>query len=227
MAIIRTTAIVQAISGKVGGTTFAQTKNGIVVKTNPQKKRQQNARTLAQRNRYSIQRKRWQNFSQETRDIWNLVARNTPYTNRLGITRTLNGFQLFMKTFLQGRDFAVPAPAPQTFSGKTAPATSLTLSVTSGGAKTIAWTTLASSSAQWIIITAARPGTTAPLTYFRNWRSLGVIAYASSPIDISTEWDETWGDPAPNETVAASIRLWDFDAARLPSPDTTTISTVS
>ena len=97
MALIKLTAIVDNISGKLNGTVFARNKGGHYMrsKSNPT-----NPRTTPQ----SIVRgvlgsisSKWRALTQGQRDAWDGAAPDFPYQNRMGDTKILSGFSLFMK----------------------------------------------------------------------------------------------------------------------------------
>ena len=97
MALIKLTAIIDQISGKLNGTVFARNKGGNYVKglskpTNPQTSHQQTVR-----NRFSYISKEWRNLTEEQRQSWREIARVRPVKNRLGEDRFLSGFQWFQK----------------------------------------------------------------------------------------------------------------------------------
>lgn len=227
MAIIKPSALVQSLSGRIGGATFAQTKYGITLRTNPQKTKKETARAQRQRNRYRQQVNRWNRLSEDDRAAWRISAANLAFPNRLGIHRPISGFNLFMKVFMQGDALFFPPGAPQVFSGTTAPPNVLAFTCVSGGAKQITFSTLTGSPSPWAVVAASRPITQSPVNRFRIWKTLGVFPIVTSPLTITTVWNAAVGDPQPGETVAVKFRLWDFDAARLPSTDTQAVTTAS
>lgn len=97
MALIKLTAIIDQISGKLNGTIFARNKGGNYVKrlsipANPQTQHQQNVR-----NRFSYISKEWRNLTEEQRQSWREIAKVRTVRNRLGEERFLSGFQWFQK----------------------------------------------------------------------------------------------------------------------------------
>lgn len=119
MALIKLTAIIDQISGKLNGTIFARNKGGNYVKglsipANPQTPHQQNVR-----NRFSYISQEWRNLTEEQRQSWREIAKVRPVRNRLGEERFLSGFQWFQKininSTLAGDGFREEPPPLVTF----------------------------------------------------------------------------------------------------------------
>lgn len=118
MALIKLTAIVDNISGKLNGTVFANNKGGHYMRskskpTNPQTPEQSLRRSI-----FASISSSWRELSQGQRNAWDQAAQDFPYTNRLGDTKILSGFSLHQKlntnlTLInQAADLAGP-PSPQ------------------------------------------------------------------------------------------------------------------
>ena len=97
MALIKLTAMVDNISGKLNGTVFARNKGGHYVRsksnpTNPRSAFQMNVRGILA----GIAGK-WRELTQGQRNAWDAAAPDFPYQNKLGDTKVYSGFNLFMK----------------------------------------------------------------------------------------------------------------------------------
>lgn len=97
MALIKLTAFLDNISGKLNGTVFAQNRGGHYVRsksnpTNPRSDAQMNVRGM-----FGMIAALWRGLTQGQRDGWDAVAQDFPYQNRLGDTKTLSGFALHQK----------------------------------------------------------------------------------------------------------------------------------
>lgn len=97
MALIKTTAIVDAISGKIQGTVFARNKGGAYARgrgvvTNPRSEAQMRVRSM-----FGAVSASWRSLSQTQIAGWNALASQTTYQNRLGDTRNYTGKALFQK----------------------------------------------------------------------------------------------------------------------------------
>lgn len=97
MALIKLTAIVDNISGKLNGTVFANNKGGHYMRskskpTNPQTPEQSLRRSI-----FASIASSWRELNQGQRNAWDQAAQDFPYTNRLGDTKILSGFSLHQK----------------------------------------------------------------------------------------------------------------------------------
>lgn len=97
MALIKLTAIVDAISGKLNGTVFSRNKGGAYVRSrgvaiNPSTAAQSLVRAL-----FASISQAWRDLTDEQRQAWRTAAPGYPYQNSLGDTKTLTGKSLFQK----------------------------------------------------------------------------------------------------------------------------------
>lgn len=97
MALIKLTAFLDNISGKLNGTIFARNRGGHYVRsksnpTNPRSVAQMNVRAM-----FGMIAALWRGLTQGQRDGWDAVAQDFPYQNRLGDTKILSGFALHQK----------------------------------------------------------------------------------------------------------------------------------
>lgn len=120
MALIKLTAVVDNISGKLNGSVFARNKGGHYIRsksnpTNPQTEKQNLVRSLL-----SGVSTEWRNLTHEQREAWKGATKDFPYQNKLGDSKIYSGFNLFVKhnQNLQNYDPASPTlispmpPAP-------------------------------------------------------------------------------------------------------------------
>lgn len=100
MAIYRPGSIVGAVSGDVGGVSFANPSGSSVLR----KKRRRTAApspTKARNQAYfQLYVKEWQAMSDAQRTTWRAFAANITRPNRLGVQRSISGFQEFMRVNL-------------------------------------------------------------------------------------------------------------------------------
>lgn len=97
MALIKMTAIVDAISGKIQGTVFARNKGGAYARgrgvvTNPRTPEQMRVRSI-----FATVSSSWRNLSEVQISDWNELADETTYQNRLGDSRKYTGKALYQK----------------------------------------------------------------------------------------------------------------------------------
>ena len=119
MAKIRTSALIADIKGKVGGNIFASNKGGNYVKsykkpTNKNSSSQQKSRMF-----FGNISQYWRRITEEQRQSWRSGAPNFPYIDKLGQTKILSGYQLFIKlnkaTFQAIDNILLKCPIPQSF----------------------------------------------------------------------------------------------------------------
>ena len=100
MAIIRTSPILSAVSGAIGGVVFAKGKRGTVARLRPRHTPRRSAALLHQQALYANIVRAWPALTPQQRDAWRALALDFPATNRLGITSAPSGFQTFLSTNL-------------------------------------------------------------------------------------------------------------------------------
>lgn len=97
MALIKLTAIVDQISGKLNGTVFARNKGGAYMRSKSKPSNPQTTAQMGVRATFGAISSAWRGLSQHLRNAWNEATANFPYQNKLGDTRTLSGFALHQK----------------------------------------------------------------------------------------------------------------------------------
>lgn len=123
MALIKLTAFLDSISGKVNGSVFSRNKGGAYVRgkgvvSNPQSIAQSGVRAV-----FGAISQAWKGLTEIQREAWNAATANFPYQNRLGDTKQLSGFALHQKLNNNlatiGQPFLVSPPQPQEVSAIT------------------------------------------------------------------------------------------------------------
>lgn len=97
MALIKLTAIVDNISGKLNGTVFSRNKGGHYMRS---KSKPTNPRTPAQmavRASFGAISQLWRGLTEAQRAAWQAAAADFPYQNKLGDSKELSGFALHQK----------------------------------------------------------------------------------------------------------------------------------
>lgn len=97
MALIKLTAVVDNISGKLNGSVFARNKGGHYIRsksnpTNPQTEKQNLVRSLL-----AGVSTDWRQLTNSQREAWKGATQDFPYQNKLGDTKIYSGFNLFVK----------------------------------------------------------------------------------------------------------------------------------
>ena len=97
MAVIKLSAFVTRISGKVGGSVFQMTSSGQIVKNNSYSIPQNSPRQTIAQTKIQTVSSRWLTTSPEVKDAWSAAAIDYPYQNKVGEESFYNGYQLFLK----------------------------------------------------------------------------------------------------------------------------------
>lgn len=117
MALIKLTAIVDNISGKLNGTVFAKNKGGHYMRSKSKPTNPRTAQQMAVRGAFGAISSAWRSLPEAARNAWNEIASDFPYINKLGDSKVLSGFALHQKLnrnigLVEGDALQYP-PAPQ------------------------------------------------------------------------------------------------------------------
>ena len=117
MALIKLTAIVDNISGKLNGTVFAKKKGGQYMRSKSKPTNPRTAQQMAVRGAFGAISAAWRSLPEAARNAWNEIASDFPYINKLGDSKVLSGFALHQKlnrnVGIVGADALQYPPAPQ------------------------------------------------------------------------------------------------------------------
>lgn len=97
MAIVRYSGLIDAASGKFGGTVFATSQGRGQIKRLPQRRQETSARGDAARAVWQTCVGAWRDLDSETRLGWNTIAKTWETRNRNGERRALSGRDLFLR----------------------------------------------------------------------------------------------------------------------------------
>lgn len=211
MAIARTSSLIGAISGSVGAVTFANTRQGLVVKQRPQKINQRTDRQLHARAAFLRTVKHWRQLPHTARMQYANVAANTPHTNRLGVTSRLSPFQFFlhkqvMTAFWGYPYWTGPPPAAHVLTVDAS-----TFTFTQGGPFTILLEI--SPILRYAVTKVCRPFSSTPKISPKTFLTLGRYEFTMfESYNIYPEFVGRLGDPQAGESITIQIvissRLW-------------------
>lgn len=214
MALIKLTAVVDAISGKLNGTVFAKNKGGAYMRSrglvsNPNTQFQTAVRSI-----FANIAQAWRELTSAQRSAWNSAVSDYPYQNRLGDTKTLSGFALHQKLNLnlaaidEGQLSAPVAPAEvQGLEDLEA-----TVDVGAGDEITLLTNTGGTINADMKYIVYATPSLSAGVTNLnKEFRQIGVatgsgIGGLQSGYDAKAEYEAKFGVPSEGEVVGFKCR---------------------
>ena len=97
MAKIKPSALIDRFSGKLNGSIFMNTSNGVVLKSNNFTQQPNSVVQSIVRNQIGQVSQIWRSLSSLQRSDWQAQTVNYPYTNNLGIVCYYTGYQLFLK----------------------------------------------------------------------------------------------------------------------------------
>lgn len=100
MGIFTTGPIVGGVSGNIGGINFANPRGSKVVRTARRSSPNQSEAHLLQQSRVARLARAWRSLSALDKDSWTTFANDTTKSNRLGVARSLSGYQTYMQTNL-------------------------------------------------------------------------------------------------------------------------------
>ncbi len=227
MAIVTTGPIVGAISGQVGGQLFKQTRYGTVLCNSPVTTDRKTQSQITQRANYITIKKKWtETLTADHRAAWRACAANITFPNRLGIKRNLSGFQFFMKhNFPFGSLYPV-ALIPPLFPRIEAP-TDLTIDFSESGNLFVDFNFTSPTMTSYIIFYGQRPITNKTLSSYNYMKCFGyeVKVAGAQHINVSTNWDNTFGRPRESEVIA--IEIYTQHVTRMKSFRVRTTGTVS
>lgn len=108
MALIRL-GLGSQVSGSIGGTTFSHNRGGAYIRSRAVPVNVNSPRQVAVRVGLSQTSFSWTNdLTEEERAGWNLYAQNVAWTNTIGESIQLSGFNMFLRTNMARRDAGLP-----------------------------------------------------------------------------------------------------------------------
>lgn len=193
---------------KLNGSVYSKNRAGSYVRTkvtpvNPQTVAQQNVR-----NRLATMSQAWRALAESERQSWIDAAVNFPYTDIFGNSKTLSGFQLFVKLnvnlAITGTAQINSAPTPTEI-----PALAISALAADDSANTVIVTATTPVPAGFSLVIQATPNVTPGRSFVKNqYRQTQVFAAAAAgPFDISAAYVALFGDPVTGMKVSVRAFL--------------------
>jgi len=211
MALITTSAAIARISGSIGAVNFARTRSGPVARQRLRRTRSSSARQLEQRALLANAHAEWLALTDDNRAAWSAAARHHPRPNRLGIPRTLSGWQLFA-SLLSTRGYEVLeqwATPPRI--QKSFPIYNVAIAEAPGPAYNITWDPYTSIPTKSCQLFASRPVSSTRLSHPKYWTFLGIRKPATDPWDVYSIFVDALGVPQSGEVLYFRIRIWTYN----------------
>lgn len=96
MAIFEPGSLIGAISGNVGGASFANRSGSKVVRKPRRPSRTNAERIINQQTLITNIARQWRDLTELERAAWRTAAANRPIPNRLGVSRAISGYQYYV-----------------------------------------------------------------------------------------------------------------------------------
>lgn len=208
MALIKLTAIVDNISGKLNGTVFAKNKGGHYMRSKSMPSNPKTGFQNAVRARFGAIAQLWGALTEAQRDAWRAMASEFPYTNRLGDTKVLSGFALHQKLntnlAIIGQSFVNYPPEPIS-----PPAVvSLVTNVSLGDGEFNITAELAQgvTAVPFTAVIMATPPLRAGVDNFQNQlREIAVVKDIQSGVDVMDEYQARFGLLDRDKKIGISV----------------------
>ncbi len=208
MAIITAGALAGGISGNLGSINFASTSAGFVARTRPAHTNKKTQKQLFRQARYALFVTQWRALSSNNKQSWNTQAAQVPFTNRLGQTFYLSGFQYFMTTRL---DFEFDVTDADPFPLEPihpSPPTSMTADFTEGGPMDITLVLPPGTPILSARLYVSRTMSVHVPASFRSWTYAEALTYTT--LTLERNWNGkilTWvGELRQGEVVGLKIQ---------------------
>ena len=205
MAIFRTSPIIGAISGKLGGMVFVAGKGSPTVRPRPRRSARNSQFQLQATADYVTISQSWKELTTLQKDAWRTSAISFPTKNRLGVSAPISGFQLFVKFHaeLQNRNIISADPPP--VQGTNGIPTSVSATFSAAGDLDVAASPQAGLGAdRWIVYGSI---------YFRNhdarnvrrWITIDVDTGISYTANVRTSWEAHFGAPVEDQRFSIGV----------------------
>ena len=209
MALIKLTAIVDNISGKLNGTVFAKNKGGHYMRSKSKPTNPRTAQQMAVRGAFGAISAAWRSLPEAARNAWNEIASDFPYINKLGDSKVLSGFALHQKLnrnigLVGGAALQYP-PAPEgvgTISEITPDFDVARLRFTGAG--------LSQPGQSNKVVVYATPAISPGVSNFQNrLRQIKVADFddLATAIDFTSDYSSLFGAPVVGQKIGIAVRV--------------------
>ena len=169
MAIIRTGHIIGGISGTLGSEDYVNGRGSTYVRRRPRKTNQHTAQQTKRRGRFATVTQAWQTLTAIDRQAWRKAAQLVTFPNRIGVRRSISGFQFFVQFSLnRSEDNFIWQFGPPDLT-KTQSADNIILTASASGDIEVSFTFSQPTGFFESYIQVARPVSSSPRRHFPNW----------------------------------------------------------
>lgn len=216
MAIIRTGGLIAAISGDLGSTNYAITRYGQVARRKLHRTKKYSKLQLDRRIRLLEVQKAWRDMTDLERHAWNTSAAVYKRNNRLGVSRHMSGWQMFLayNLFWRGtlpRVLLLP-PDPQ----NAAPISNLSLTFTEGGPYTVSFHNSDLGMVRYLYIYGINSISAKPRTHWSFWNYIrDDVITGKTSLNLFPVWNFLLPPPTAGQNVA--VKCVTFRYTQMPS----------
>jgi hypothetical protein len=216
MAILRLGPFAQAVSGSIGGVTFAASGSRTIARRKPQQRKHTSQRALQAKANLNAQLATWTRQTDLIKRSWNRVAGSITWTDRLGTPRRLSGQQLWTKL----RSFDTQFTSKQTFAfpQRSLPAAELTLSASIISIAFTATLSYHGTNSANVLLYGRRTFSTTLKRPTRAWVFLQSITAQPATVFLEEPWLKSFGTLIVDEVIEIKAVL--LEPNRFPSPPT-------
>ncbi len=207
MAIFRTSALVGAISGAIGGVVFVAGAASPTVRHRPRSPGGASPNHAQQQSLFTQIQRTWSGMTALNKTAFRTLSLQMPAHNRLGQSRPLSPFQFYVQ--YSWRHFqrvgtiptAVAAPLDSEFP------TSMTVFADISAGTQILNTPIPLATSYQMIIYGATLNRDTPVATYTNYRFLGFFSQSGIfPANITTAWDAKWAPVREDQIIAIQVK---------------------
>lgn len=212
MAIYAPGPLIGAISGNLGGVSFANPSGSKVIRRPRRSSVILTEEQVQQQSYVALFARSWASLEEDERAAWRTWAANRPKPNRIGVQRAQSGYQAFMEYHLAKavvNTTVIPLP-PKSFT----PQSLYNFELTSAASSNILVNFTDDS--LFVVRRAfiyGRPLFRTSTPKFNNsWKLLGDMQTISSTFQVTPFWDEVFTHPIEGQAIAIRVKVANFPA---------------
>lgn len=230
MAIYRTGPLASGISGKVGGAVFVNAPGSKVIRRSPttltKRKSPPGPNQTPPRAALAIAQTGWTALTTASRTAWNTLASQINFPNRLGESRPIAGFQLYMKVNIIRTSSGISPMTGGPANSRPAGIASLGVVASLSAGLDITVTSPTGPTNRDLLIYGSLHWGSTPPKFYRDFRFLTRTAITKGvALDITSDWTPRFGPLRLGQHLAILVRMHQIDTwAGPPSTQPATVT---
>jgi len=206
MAIAKLGPVIEAISGNLGGVNFANSAGSLTVRQRQRVSKSLSPTQLSQLAQMQRAQSAWSSLSDSDRLEFRRVAQTAVFPDRLGLSRSISGYQLFLKLHARSWIYGAPSMSYPPDPTRNPPILVAFLSSVAGSSFVLnffnpylpTWTS--------VRVEAARSFSTSKPSFWHGWRHINDVLLSQSGAQFIANVRSSLGDPQTGEWVSARFR---------------------